>query len=254
MTSNEGKMSSNSPLPIHSASPGITPPQISYSVREILSGNGPQVNQHHDGRHNVYMAHKIAKLGNQNAVSSDGCVSHIFQSCAFFVNGYTTPPAIELKRLVIVNGGKFNQYETSDTTHYVCNQFPHTKLDRLKKGLEKRNIHYITVQWILDSISQGMKQREEEYRPRGLYDTSTQKLTSHFPQKAAIEEGSLTGKRKDFESSGSKDQARHVTPKINNTDCSPHDGKTSWNIIYTTPECTGTFQGTGYTLLKTLKR
>ena len=151
--------------------------QQSFSVNDILNGKGPKVNEHHNGRHNAYMAHKISKLGDQNQASTDSAVSSIFKGCAIFVNGYTDPPVNELKRIIAVNGGKFNQYETSDTTHFACNHYPQTKLDRLKKGLEKRKIYYVTIKWILDSVSEGRRLREADYRPSGLYDASSHTLS-----------------------------------------------------------------------------
>ena len=153
------------------------PPQESLSVNDILRGKGPKVNDHHGGRHNAYMAHKIAKLGDQNAASESEAAG-IFKGCALFVNGYTDPPINELKRIIAVNGGKFNQYETPDTTHFVCNHYPQTKLDRLKKGLEKRKIFYVTVRWVTDSVAAGTRLREPDYRPGGLYDSSTRKLAA----------------------------------------------------------------------------
>lgn len=148
----------------------------SFSVAEILNGSGPRVNDHHGGRHNTYMAHKITKLGDQNHAAANSTVSNIFVGCAVFVNGYTDPPVNELKRLIAVNGGRFNQYETSDTTHFACNHYPQIKIDRLRKGLEKRKIFYVTIKWITDSVAAGYRLRETDYRPEGLFDASSHKL------------------------------------------------------------------------------
>lgn len=170
--------------------------QESYSVNDVLRGKGPKVNEHHEGRHNTYMAHKIVKLGDQNLAVAGSVVSGIFNGCVVFVNGYTDPPVNELKRLIAVNGGRFNQYEIPNTTHFVCNHFPQTKLDRLKKGLEKRKLFYVTVKWVINSVARGQRLPEADYRPPGLYDFSTPKLSAALDAYVSCERALVGTKRK----------------------------------------------------------
>jgi DNA repair protein REV1 len=141
------------------------------SVEAMLRGDkgSTPVGEYHRGSMHIYMAHKISKLGDQGTLEGSDILSNIFKGCYIFVNGHTVPPVNEIKRAVLTHGGKFNQYETSSTTHFVCNHFPQTKLDRLKRGLEKRSIFYVTADWVTESIKTGKRLSESEYRPEGLY-------------------------------------------------------------------------------------
>jgi DNA repair protein REV1 len=141
------------------------------TINDILvRGKGPALNTHHDGHYNVYMAHKIAKLGGQHQLETADISSNIFRGCFVFVNGFTTPPMNEIKQIVLAHGGIFNQYETGNTTHFVCNNFPQSKIDRLRKGIDKRGIFYVTAAWIIDSVAALKRLNELNYRPDGLFD------------------------------------------------------------------------------------
>lgn len=149
------------------------------SVEAMLRGEegATPMGEHHGGSMHVYMAHKISKLGEQGKLEGTDVLSNIFKGCFVFVNGHTTPPVNEIKRAVLTHGGHFNQYETSNTTHFVCNHFPQTKLDRLKKGLEKRQIFYVTAEWVTECIRQGKRLNETNFRPTGLYvDNTTRRV------------------------------------------------------------------------------
>lgn len=58
--------------------------------------------------------------------------SDIFQGVAIFVNGYTQPTHAELRQLMLLHGGRFeNYFYPQHVTHIVCSNLPDTKLKQL---------------------------------------------------------------------------------------------------------------------------
>jgi DNA repair protein REV1 len=130
-----------------------------------MSGIGsPAVGQHHNGSGEVYMAHKISKL--QHVVGYE-VISHIFNGCYIFVNGYTDPPRNEVRRLVTMHGGNFDSYQTSRTTHIICDIFPNTKIINIRKN-HKIKIYYVTMSWLLTSIEKLVRESESSHLPKGI--------------------------------------------------------------------------------------
>lgn len=126
--------------------------------------DAPPVGLHHGGSGKVYMQHKISKLQTSSEFRKE---STIFQGCFIFVNGYTDPPRNEIQRLVCINGGRFDSYQTSRTTHFICDIFPNAKLKELRKP-KRVHIYYITVLWLVQSIKAGRRLPESDYLPQGL--------------------------------------------------------------------------------------
>ena len=98
------------------------------------------------------MAAKISKLENQYSnelVTGNQTerASNIFSSVAIYVNGYTTPTAEELKRIMLANGGIFHHYLSSKTTHIIASNLCDAKIKKLK-GDEK----FVRPEWIVDSL------------------------------------------------------------------------------------------------------
>ena len=99
------------------------------------------------------MAAKISKLENQYLSEEKGGEkeSDIFNNVAIFVNGYTSPTAEELKRIMMVNGGTYHHYYNSmTTTHIIASNLCDAKINKLKGG-EK----FIKPSWIVDSLKAG---------------------------------------------------------------------------------------------------
>ena len=99
------------------------------------------------------MAAKVSKLENQylnelNEGQEKIKVSNIFSNIAIFVNGYITPTAEELKRLMLAHGGTYHHYYNSKTTtHIIASNLCGAKIKKLK-GDEK----LVKPEWICDSI------------------------------------------------------------------------------------------------------
>ncbi|XP_069492793.1 DNA repair protein REV1 isoform X2 [Ambystoma mexicanum] len=103
-----------------------------------------------------YMAAKVQKLKEQfqsdapKQQNTDGDSSPIFSGVAIYVNGYTDPPADELRRLMMLHGGQFHvYYSRSKTTHIIATNLPNNKIQELKG--EK----VVRPEWIIESIKAG---------------------------------------------------------------------------------------------------
>lgn len=136
------------------------------------------------GNRGEYMNDKIRKLQQAKQYS---LVSKIFLNCSIFVNGSTDPPRNEINRLVCIHGGQFDSYQTSRTTHFLCDFFPNAKLKELRKRRQSSKLSYVTTQWLLDSIAKGQRLLEGEYLPRGLIGQCGRSMAEYFaPQLTAV--------------------------------------------------------------------
>ncbi|CAF1240544.1 unnamed protein product [Rotaria sp. Silwood1] len=103
-----------------------------------------------------YMAAKKRKLEEQfdkdcmkNAQQHER-KSNIFHGISIFVDGYTEPPADELKKLMIEHGGVYHAYYSKDkVTYFISNNLPYAKIRKLKP-----NDKVVRSQWIIDCIKQ----------------------------------------------------------------------------------------------------
>ncbi|XP_075962249.1 DNA repair protein REV1 isoform X2 [Anarhichas minor] len=112
-----------------------------------------------------YMAAKISKLDEQFNLDAprekqkDGSYSHMFSGVSIYVNGYTEPSADELRRLMMLHGGRVHTYYSrSNTTHIITNNLPNSKIKELKG--EK----VVRPQWITDSIKAGHLLPYQQYQ------------------------------------------------------------------------------------------
>ncbi|VDK53670.1 unnamed protein product [Anisakis simplex] len=107
-----------------------------------------------------YMSMKKSKLLYQiNARESKPKISGIFDGVSIYINGYTDPPASELRRLIQQHGGEFHiYYEYGTTTYTVATHIATGKVNKLR-----RNEKVIHPKWILDSIGAGERLPESNY-------------------------------------------------------------------------------------------
>ncbi|KAG8227671.1 hypothetical protein J437_LFUL006982 [Ladona fulva] len=114
---------------------------------------------HKDERHD-YFAAKKAKLSEQ-FLECRGEPSEkppqIFIGVRVYINGYTVPPAEELKNIIVKHGGIYSVFLDSAVTHMVANNLPDSKLKVLKK------VKVVKPEWILDSAKQGKLLNCSEY-------------------------------------------------------------------------------------------
>ncbi|KAM3179011.1 hypothetical protein ACTXT7_001410 [Hymenolepis weldensis] len=95
-----------------------------------------------------YMNAKIRKLESQFA--EEPKKSTIFSGIRIYVNGYTEPPALEIRRLVQEHGGTYTQYYSQSAGDFmVAANLPLTKIKKIN------NQKIVKVSWITDSIAAG---------------------------------------------------------------------------------------------------
>uniref|UniRef100_A0A5K3FNT6 DNA repair protein REV1 n=1 Tax=Mesocestoides corti TaxID=53468 RepID=A0A5K3FNT6_MESCO len=116
-----------------------------------------------------YMKAKIRKLESQ--FSEEPKKSSIFSGIRVYVNGYTVPSAVEIKRLVQENGGTFVQYYSQSAGDFmVAANLPLNKIKKI--GGQK----VVKASWITDSIAAGQLlpwKNFELYPPRGQMKNQT---------------------------------------------------------------------------------
>ncbi|XP_022662442.1 DNA repair protein REV1-like [Varroa destructor] len=116
-----------------------------------------------------YMTAKIQKLEIQFQADNRQFEkkSDIFQGVSIHVNGYTQPPADELRRLIGVHGGGYMNYFVRGANHFVicCNLSKAKKTDWLR--------YAVKPEWIVDSIKEGRRLAVADYyleKKRTVFD------------------------------------------------------------------------------------
>lgn len=134
----------------------------------------PPVGAHHNGNFHVYFSHKIQKLEELHKRAPEEIVSNVFHQCYVHVNGATSPPLQDIRRLVTMHGGEFAAYKTSRVTHIVCEYLTDAQLKqemgrvKLQSMANQRKIWFVQAKWVTESVSRGKRQPEADYLPRGL--------------------------------------------------------------------------------------
>eukprot|EP00803_Ostreobium_quekettii_P007207 evm.model.scf_1084.2 EVM.evm.TU.scf_1084.2 scf_1084:6744-14924(+) len=136
----------------------------------------------HGGNFGNYMRHKNAKLRQQfhenNAGRSGGVGSNLFSGVTIHVNGFTVPSHQELKQLMAIHGGGFeNYYSRSRVTHIVCSNLPDTKIKQFR--LQRDPVPFVRPEWITSSINAGTVLPITDFRLERL-DDPRQRLLKNF--------------------------------------------------------------------------
>ena len=122
------------------------------------------------------MAHKIEKLGEQNDAVSAGV--GVFAGVSVYVNGLTTPPWMDIKEIMLANGGKFaNYYSRSVVTHIVCQHLTNAKLDALRRS-DRDHPPVVTPDWVTASLDAGKTLPCAEFALEGTLEPGVRRMTS----------------------------------------------------------------------------
>ena len=129
----------------------VRKPARGNSVHRGFAGNADGTT-HHGGSHHGYMAFKIQKLAEQNEVvagratrgehdpassNASNASGGVFHGVCIHVNGITDPPWMDLKDIMLANGGRFaNYYSRVAVTHVVCTGLTAAKLAALRRRPE----------------------------------------------------------------------------------------------------------------------
>ncbi|KAJ1522287.1 hypothetical protein ONE63_002587 [Megalurothrips usitatus] len=101
---------------------------------------------------------QVKKQGQEASSSSD-----IFSNVSVFVNGYTVPGADEIKRIMMIHGGVYHHYfSTERTTHIIASNLPNVKIKKLKS----LHVNVVKPEWITACIDAN---RQVDFRPFLLY-------------------------------------------------------------------------------------
>ncbi|CDW57761.1 terminal deoxycytidyl transferase rev1 [Trichuris trichiura] len=108
-----------------------------------------------------YMECKKSKLSAQfqKEASEYKDTKTIFKGISVYVNGYTEPPAAQLKRLILKHGGEYHIYRTSKTTHVIAANLAYAKVAKLKESDK-----VMRPEWITESVKAGCLLPERLYR------------------------------------------------------------------------------------------
>ncbi|XP_034255032.1 DNA repair protein REV1 [Thrips palmi] len=155
-----------------------------------------------------YMAAKKNKLQDQfqEQVKQQGqdLKSDIFKNVSVFVNGYTVPSADEIKRIMMVHGGVYHHYlSTERTTHIIASNLPDVKIKQMKSLL----INIVKPEWITACLE---AKHQVDFRPFLLIShqsrtqpsirtfagpsSSTTATAPHVSEDEAIDEAEKTDK------------------------------------------------------------
>lgn len=95
---------------------------------------------------------------------TDNNKTNIFSNCSIHVNGRTDPDIMTLRKLIVLNGGKFIHHLSSkgSATHIIAEYLPP------KKRHEFANCKVVKPAWITDSIKNGKVLNWALYRIDGL--------------------------------------------------------------------------------------
>ncbi|WFD34321.1 deoxycytidyl transferase [Malassezia cuniculi] len=122
------------------------------------------------GDWSAYARNKRAKLLDQQADMSsaaDAAGSDALRGCAVYINGYTNPPYAELRRLIVMHGGRVVEYldRKGEVTHVVATTLPPRKRNDYK------NLCVVRPEWVLESCRIGKAADTHKWRldgPHGL--------------------------------------------------------------------------------------
>lgn len=147
-----------------------------------------------------------------------------FYGIVIFVNGYTTPDAETLKRLIQKHGGDLEKYETSRITHIIAEQLSTAKANIYKR--QKKPTPVCTPKWIMESIEQQKLLPHADYLLEGVMDKNvfgSNKVKSYFdvhPKQTGVHAGDVRedkNKRDEKREGGDHEQLMEKEPETSVT-------------------------------------
>lgn len=139
-----------------------------YSNPDVITEQDEQkAKEYAFADHETYFATKRDKQALQDEEYlklTDNDKSEIFLNCSIHINGRTDPDIMTLRKLIVINGGKFVHHlkNKSSATHIVAEHLPP------KKRHEFANCKVVRPAWIMDSIKNGKILNWALYRIDGL--------------------------------------------------------------------------------------
>ncbi|CAF0953613.1 unnamed protein product [Didymodactylos carnosus] len=175
-----------------------------------------------------YMECKKRKLEEQfendctEAAKKAEIKSNIFHGISIFVDGYTEPPAEQLKQLMMEHGGTYHAYYSKEkVTYMISANLPYCKLRRLKA-----NDKIIKPEWIVDCVKEG------KLLPITDYELYAHLTRSHGQKKLNFRQISKDMVENDVDEDENNDFAQDDEFFNNETDEITHVSKTISNNNY----------------------
>ena len=126
------------------------------------------------GEFGDYMQHKREKLRLQQhygdtddaifigSEESDSPKKKLFYGVVYYSTGINHITEIELRKLVIENGGMHETYNTPLVTHFVAKHLSEAKASELR-GLKRHNFFVVRSEWFTDSLAANRRLPEHKY-------------------------------------------------------------------------------------------
>ena len=178
----------------------VRKPSKGNSVHKGFAGN-PDGTRHHNGSHHDYMANKIQKLSEQydEGKSNPGNNKGVFHNVGIHVNGITHPSWLELRDLMLANGGRFcNYYSRATTTHIVCARLTNAKLAAFKKA-DRNHPPIVTPEWVVESLRVGKLLPCAQFALQGTLEPGQKRINSAFAVRKALGNADQNGDATDSE-------------------------------------------------------
>ncbi|CEH19554.1 Translesion DNA polymerase-REV1 deoxycytidyl transferase [Ceraceosorus bombacis] len=172
----------------------------------------------------TFMRNKRAKLKVQEcdeaANGNDEAGSRIFEKTNIYINGHTTPPYTELRRLLLLHGGSHMAYLDTKTpcTHIIASSLTP------KKRVEFKDYRVVLPAWVTDSIKAGRLLDWRKYRcgadaSGAMHPGSISAGRANAPARPSAM-GDLAG-RKDWRSFGASQAASQTVDGAGSVDVQP---------------------------------
>lgn len=126
-----------------------------------------------------YFDQKKQKLFEQNEKFRSSASSTVLKDLVVYIDGLTCPPAHELKKIILANGGYVDQYPRKTTiTHIIASNLT------IRKFEQWANMKVVTPEFILDSIKAGKVLPWTRYRL--VLNSASQPRISNFGGASAV--------------------------------------------------------------------
>ncbi|EPB91895.1 hypothetical protein HMPREF1544_01189 [Mucor circinelloides 1006PhL] len=114
------------------------------------------------GEFRKYMQNKQSKLKRQQKELGEQAsqeLPQIFAGTSIYINGYSNPPAMDLRRMILQHGGDYQHYlKKLSVTHIIATNLTNAKLQ------EFRSYKVVRPEWITESIQAQQLQPWQQYR------------------------------------------------------------------------------------------
>ena len=188
------------------------------------------------GEFGDYMQHKREKLRLQQhygdtddaifigSEESDSPKKKLFYGVVYYSTGINHITEIELRKLVIENGGMHETYNTPLVTHFVAKHLSEAKASELR-GLKRHNFFVVRSEWFTDSLAANRRLPEHKYsldcmdmRVVGQKDIASMLQKNDSPSRSLHENSARANGGKALRSIGNRESPPRKSSKTSEED------------------------------------